>query len=306
MTRRDMIAGIAACPLLLQAQPPQSPKISVFSKHLQFLEGEALVDAVQSLGFDGIDLAVRKGGHIEPARVKTELPRLAALCRRRKIDIPMLTTDIVDATTPYAEEILGTMEDLGIRYYRWGGFVWTGAKPYARQIDDFKPRVEKLAALNAKHQVSAMYHTHSGVGIVGASIWDLHEILTGFDPKLVGINYDIGHATVEGGFGGWMNSYRIAAEYIRGIAIKDFVWEKNTKGEYKVAWKPLGEGMVKLKQFVGMVRSSNFEGPLQMHFEYPLGGADNGSRNPAMPKEQIFAAMQRDLRALRALFGAPS
>src|SRR5579863_3735129 len=218
-------------------------KIAIFSKHLEFLEGADLAAGAKEIGFDGIDLAVRKGGHVEPARVKQDLPALAGIIRQHGLEVPMLTTDIVDADTPYAGDVLGAMSDLGIRNYRWGGFLWTQDRPIARQIEEFKPRVAKLAALNAKYQASAMYHTHSGAGLVGASIWDLHEILRGSDPRLVGVNYDVGHATIEGGLGGWIESFRITGEYLRGIAVKDFAWEKDVNGKWKAEWKPLGEGM---------------------------------------------------------------
>ena len=114
----------------------------------------------------------------------------------------MLTTDIADTETPYAEDILRSMSELGIRHYRWGGFKYNRDTPLAKQLADSRPRVEKLAKLNARYRVGAMYHTHSGIGLVGAPIWDLHELLDGLDPAAVGVNYDVGHATVEGGFGG--------------------------------------------------------------------------------------------------------
>ena len=144
-----------------------------------------------------------------------------------------------------------------------------------------------------------MYHTHSGIGVVGAPIWDLHILLQDFDPKAVGINYDIGHATIEGGFGGWIDSFRVCGPHLRGIAVKDCLWEKGADGSWKSAFVPLGQGMVKLNQFFSMVKQAKFDGPLQLHFEYPLGGADDGKTNPTMPKEQIFAAMRRDLGVLR-------
>jgi sugar phosphate isomerase/epimerase len=282
-----------------------SLKIAIFSKHLEFLEGAELAAGAKEIGFDGIDLAVRKGGHVEPARVNQDLPALVGVIRQQGLEVPMLTTDIVDADTPYTEDVLGTMSELGIHNYRWGGFVWTEDKPIARQIEEFKPRVARLAALNAKHQASAMYHTHSGAGLVGASIWDLHEILRGFDPRLVGVNYDIGHATIEGGVGGWIESFRITGEYLRGIAVKDFAWEKDNKGKWKAAWKPLGEGMVKFPQFFDMVRAAQFAGPLQLHFEYSLGGAESGKRTGlTMTKEQIFAAMKKDVATLRGYLAA--
>ena len=111
----------------------------------------------------------------------------------------------------------------------------------ARQLEEMKPRVAKLAALNSRYQADAMYHTHSGIGLVGASIWDLYIVLKDFDPQAVGVNYDIGHATIEGGFGGWINSFRITGPHLRGIAVKDFLWEKDKQG-WKADFKPLGRG----------------------------------------------------------------
>ena len=100
-------------------------KIAIFSKHLQFLDGEELAKAAADLGVDGIDLAVRKGGHVEPERVKQDLPPLVAAIRKHGLEVPMLTTDIVDADTPYANDVLAAMTDVGIHHYRWGGLKWT-------------------------------------------------------------------------------------------------------------------------------------------------------------------------------------
>ena len=302
-SRRTMLATSAA---LMGAtsggaatETPKRPlKVAIFSKHLLFLQGEQLAGSASEIGFDGVDLAVRKGGHVTPERVKQDLPPLISTLRKHGLEIPMITTDIVDADTPYAEDILSTASQLGIRYYRWGGLTYKPDIPLAQQLDSMKPRVEKLAALNARYRATAMYHTHSGLNVVGASIWDLHELLEGLDPASIGVNYDVGHATVEGGFGGWINSYRITGKYLHGIAVKDFLWEKKGKDNWRPAWKPLGDGMVRLPEFFRMVAHSQFNGPLQLHFEYPLGGAENGKTQVADPSA-VFAQMRRDLQQLR-------
>jgi sugar phosphate isomerase/epimerase len=274
-------------------------KVAIFSKHLQFLRGEALATGAAEIGFDGIDLAVRKGGHVEPERVRQDLPNLVAAIRSHGLEVPMLTTDIVDADTPHADDVLKTMAELGIHHYRWATIRYDADRPIAKQLDELKPRVAKLAALNARYQAGAMYHTHSGIGLFGASIWDLYIVLKDFDPQAVGVNYDIGHATIEGGLGGWINSLRITGPHLRGVAVKDFLWEKDNRG-WKANFKPLGTGMVHFPQFFGMLAAAHFSGPLQLHFEYPLGGADNGKTSITIPKEEVFAAMKRDLQQLRS------
>src|SRR5437667_12835537 len=117
VSRRAVLAGGAA--LLARAAAKDKLKVSIFSKHLQFLQGEDLAKAAAAMGFDGIDITLRKGGHVEPERVRQDLPALVAIIRKHGLEVPMVTTDIVDPDTPHTEDMLKTMADLGIRYYRF-------------------------------------------------------------------------------------------------------------------------------------------------------------------------------------------
>ena len=161
-------------------------KVAIFSKHLQFLEGAALAGAAADMGFDGIDITVRSGGHVQPERVSEDLPPLVAIIREHGLDVPMVTTDIVDAGTPHLRGVLKTLAELGIHYYRWGGFKYTASEPISTQIAAFHQRAAKLAVINAEYKVCAMYHTHSGVNLVGAPVWDIVEILKSLDPAAIG------------------------------------------------------------------------------------------------------------------------
>jgi L-ribulose-5-phosphate 3-epimerase len=212
----------------------------------------------------------------------------------------MVTTDIVDATSSHARTVLKTLANLGIRYYRWGGFTYHAHQPLARQFEDLHRRSAQLAKLNTEYNVCAMYHTHSGVDLVGAPIWDIFQILKDLDPNAVAINYDVGHATVEGGLGGWIDSFRVAESYIRGIALKDFIWQKGARQNWDPAWVPLGQGMVRFPKFFSLLANTAFDGPVQLHFEYPLGGADAGKRVLTIDRQQVFSAMRRDLHQLRS------
>ncbi|MDQ6759255.1 MAG: sugar phosphate isomerase/epimerase, partial [Acidobacteriota bacterium] len=219
MNRRKFLlsaGGLAISPLLAA---PAKQNIAIFSKHLQFLNGEELAKSVAFLGFDGIDLTVRAGGHVEPQRVVQDLPPLVKTIRANGLEVPMITSDILDADSPHTEDVLRTISALGINHYRWGGFKYDDKTPLPDQLEALKPRVAKLAKLNTKYQAGAMFHTHSGKGLVGAPIWDLYILLKDFDPKAVGINYDIGHATIEGGSGGWIDSFRVTGPYLRGVAV---------------------------------------------------------------------------------------
>lgn len=297
--RHFLAAAIAAAPL--RAAAPY--ELSVFSKHLHFLGWSEMAAAAKEIGFDGIDLTVRKGGHVLPERVTEDLPKAHEAIKRAGLKLTMITSDVADLSSPNAELVLRTAAKLGVRHYRWGGFRYQdGGKPIAEQLADFRPKVKELAAFNRQLGLCAMYHTHSGVNQVGASMWDLWMLLKDHDPAQVSYNYDIGHATVEGGLGGWVHSARLAAPLMGGIALKDFRWEKGPKG-WRVQWCPIGEGMVQFDKFFAMMKASKFGGPLQVHYEYDLGGADKGLTRLTVEPKVVFSAMKRDLSTLRNLLG---
>jgi sugar phosphate isomerase/epimerase len=322
MTRRHLLIGSGL--FSLAAAPPPSPKVTVvsklvqslaspkpavtspellkvviMSKFLQFLDVPGMAGAAKEMGFDGIDLCVREDAHVLPDRCEDELPRAVETIRKAGLDVPMVTAAIVDAQSPHAEKILRTASRLGIRYYRWGGFTYVERISIPEQLESLKARVRDLAALNRQYGMTAMYHTHSGPNLVGACVWDIWYILKDFHPDEVGVNYDVGHATVEGGSGGWLHDTRLILPYTRGIAIKDFKWGTNAKGRWEPMWCPLGEGMVDYNRYLPMVKAAGFHGPVQLHIEYPLGGVENGATKLSLSKEQAFASMRKDLTLVR-------
>lgn len=304
LSRRDWMAGMAAAAAAPVAAQPAAERVTIcaFSKHFHWAGVPEAAEVCAKLGYDGIDLTLRKGGHVLPERVADDLPKAVEAIRKAGLTVPMATTDIVDPSTPHAEAILKTMAALGIRRYRWGGFRYNEKEPIAQQLESFKPRVRDLAALNKQYGVCAMYHTHSGIGQVGACMWDLWLLLKDHDPNLVSANYDIGHATVEGGFGGWIHTSRLLLPYTRGVAVKDFRWASNDRGVWRPRWCALGEGMVDFRQFFGIMKAARFAGPLQLHMEYPeLGGADVGRTSFTIPKEKLLAIMRKDVETLKGL-----
>ena len=209
----------------------------------------------------------------------------------------MITTGIADVETSFTEDILKAASRLGIRNYRFGAYKWDPQKPYAEQLESMKPRLAKLAALNARYGMCAICILALRLqALVGASIWDLWYMMRDLDPAAIGINFDVAHATIEGGLGGWIDSFKISGTHMRGIAIKDFTW-RNMQAQ----WTPIGDGMVKLPQFFRMIAETKFHGPVQMHYEYPLGGAQDGKTSISIPKEEVYAAMKKDLDKTRAM-----
>jgi sugar phosphate isomerase/epimerase len=300
MTRREAIA-LAAAPLLAADRAPvKKLPVCAFSKHFQWLDWKDSAALMAELGYDGVDLTLRAGGHVLPERVADDLPKAFEVYKAAGLSMPMTTAGIVDVTSPHAEAMVKTMAALGIRRYRWGGFRYHESQPVQKQIAEFTAKSRDLAALNKAHGVCAMYHTHSGVGQFGSSMWDIWNVVKDLDRSAVSINLDIGHATVEGGLGGWINTSRLVLPYSRGVAVKDFYWAKNAKGAWAPRWCALGQGMVNLRQFFGYVKSSGFEGPIQLHLEYEeLGDAHSGKTKSTIPRDEFVRLMKQDLATLR-------
>ena len=312
LSRRELLATAAAAASVQRspAAPPADSKdkrftICAFSKHFQWTDVKGAAETMRDLGYEGVDLTVRPAGHVLPERVQEDLPKAAETIAKAGMKLTMITSDIVDPKTPHAEAVLKTLASLHVRHYRWGGFKYDLKRSIPDQLTEFKARVKDLAAMNKHYGVTAMYHTHSGPREVGASMWDLHRLLEGLDTNAVSANYDIGHATVEGGHGGWIHSANLLLPYSRGLAFKDFLWAKDKKGEWKPGWCPIGDGMVHFKEFLAMVKKSDFTGPLQLHMEYEeLGTAANGATASSVPKDKLLAMMRQDVTRFRAMLTA--
>jgi hypothetical protein len=76
MHRRDFLKTAAALPALAEGAPsPSRPALCIFSKHMAQFDWQGLAENARRVGFDGVDLTVRPGGHVLPERVAEDLPR---------------------------------------------------------------------------------------------------------------------------------------------------------------------------------------------------------------------------------------
>ena len=294
LTRRAFMtatgAALVSAPLVTESagQAPGSRlKVIAFSKPFTHLNFEDTAELVADVGWNGIECPVRtKDTHILPERAADDLPKMVEALRKRGREVTLITTDIVgvDAGT---EALLRVAAGLGIRRYRLGPIRYAANKPIDAQLREIAPRLRDLAQLNASLGIQGAIQNHSGADYFAAPVWDAYDVIRPLDPAAMGLAFDIGHATLEGGLS-WPIQARLAEPRLSLVYVKDFRWEKQDKG-WTPVWCPLGQGLVNKKFFATLAKSA-FTGPIGQHHEYDLGKT---------PAEHV-AHYKEDLRTLRA------
>ncbi|MEN3337034.1 MAG: hypothetical protein V7647_710 [Acidobacteriota bacterium] len=243
-------------------------KIIAFSKPFTHLNYDDTADLVAEVGWDGIECPVRKTAtHIDPERVEEDLPKMVEALTRRGREVAMITTDITGVSAS-AERILRTASRLGIRKYRLGPMYYAADRPVPEQLEEFSARIRDLAHLNHELGIQGGIQNHSGHNYFGAPVWDAFDAVKALPAADIGIAFDIGHATLEGGLS-WPIQAHLAEPRYSVVYVKDFRWEKLAKG-WEPVWCALGDGMVS-RAFFETLGRSGFAGPVCQHHEYEIG-----------------------------------
>ena len=284
---------------MFQNSPVDRLKIHIFSKHLQFLNYQDLAEAAAEMGFDGIDLTVRPKGHVLPERVESDMPKAVEAMRKVGLMPLLMTTSVQDADNVTDKQVLKTAVVLGIEYYRMNWFAYPEEKSIPESLLYFQQKIKDLSYLNKELGLTGCYQNHAG-NLVGASIWELWELLKEADKQYMGLQYDIRHAVVEGGLS-WQNGLRLVHPHIKTLAIKDFLWAKKD-GVWDPQNVPLGEGMVDFKTYFKLLKQYRVNVPVSLHLEHPLGGAEHGDTKISVDKKVVFDAMKKDLKTVHDLW----
>jgi sugar phosphate isomerase/epimerase len=270
--------------------------IHIFSKHLQWLDYQEMAVTAKKIGFDGVDLTVRPGGHVLPEHVERDLPRAVEAIRKAGLKAELITTAITDPKEINTEKIIRIASKLGIKHYRMGWLKYSEEQPIIKQLEHYKTQLKELEQMNQLYKIHGAYQNHAGDS-VGAPLWDIWYLIKDFDPEWLGCRFDIRHAMVEG-LNSWKIDLRLLKHHIKSLDIKDFRYlQEGNKVE--VENKPIGAGVVDFKNYFSMLEQLNINAPITLHAEYDLGGANKGATKLSLPPEQIISALSKDLNLLK-------
>ncbi|MFA9390990.1 MAG: sugar phosphate isomerase/epimerase family protein [Prolixibacteraceae bacterium] len=310
ITRRKFIksAGVVAMAAPILSSPlkafsmntAEAPlQVHLFSKVLHFLEVKEAGQIVADLGFSGLDLTVRPGGHVSPENVESDLPKAIKAIQQSGSACELITTAVSDVTNPLDVATIKAAAAAGVKYYRSNWFRFKEELTMEESLDFYREKLRELAELNKELGIVGCYQNHSGT-FVGASIWEVKKILETANPDYFGAQYDIRHAVAEGG-NSWPNGVKLIKDRINTIVLKDFRWEK-VNGKWQTMDVPVGEGMVDFTNYFKLLKSYGLNPPVSLHMEYSLGGAEKGQREITVDKKVVFDAMKKDLNTLQQLW----
>jgi len=278
-------------------------QLVMFSKHLGPLSIPEAGRTIKSLGFDGVDLTVRPGGHVLPDKVKDALPTAVRQLREHGLAVPMITTGIVDANDPHTARIMATAAEQGIRNLKLGYWPYRPFGKLRAQLDAARKAMDGIEVLARRYDVRASIHVHSG-NYLSAVAGNIHGLLKERDPHHVGAYLDPGHMTLEGGASGWMLGIDLLQDYISMVAVKSFGHfpvqdpaHGDTRWHDKLV--PLRDGIVRWREVFPCLKQLGWDGVVSFHSEY------QGSHSwKELNTEELVSQTREDLAYLRPVIRA--
>ena len=199
----------------------------------------------------------------------------------------MLTTELLSSDDPTAEPILATAAKLSVPVIKPGYYHYKFVD-VRKEVEEASNKFRSLVELAHKYGVRVGFHNHSGY--IGEAIWDISRVMDTLNPKDAGYYFDLAHATIEGGLGGWRADANLTMPRLKMISAKDFYWDKNGPGPkgWRILTCPMGEGMCHWKDYLKTVAASNFQGLISYQLEYEIPGVSDNQGAPCRVKNATW------------------
>lgn len=296
MTRRTVLQTLAVAAIGRDARPQAAaeknggpragaaagartrPLICAYSKNLAKVPYAELGLIAAQIGYDGIDLTVMRGGHVDPAIANVDLVRAVETVRGAGVEVPMISTEITSQADGSAYAVLAIASRVDVKLFRMGFWPWGSTADMVRRIALIRNEVVNTIALGRQNDMVAMFPNRAG-NFFGSNFWDAQTVIAGMDTRWIGYYFDPSQTQT------WEPALKFALPQLKAVSVQDGTWQKS--GD-QWAFKPcaLGEGMVDWERFFTILAQSRFMGPISVHCEYE-------------PQDSV-GALAKDLEFVRA------
>ena len=239
-------------------------KYIMFTKHLEGLDIEGIINALKFVGVEGADLCVRPGYPVNPENADKQLLVAAKQFADEGLSIPLVTTptSFLGPKDSDVQRVYAACGEAGVANLKVGYWHWSKEDGgYWALVDRIREALDGFQALSAKHGVRTCLHNHSGTSM-GLNSSAVMNLVKGFGPQHVGVFADPGHLSIVGE--PIDMALDIVKDYFAVMSFKDMM--RPPGGGTRVV--RMGHGFVDWETTVRTLTEMNFDGPVSFHSEY--------------------------------------
>lgn len=244
-----------------------------FTKFWNHLDVHGLGQQAQTLGYDGLDLAVRDGHAISPTNVVADLSEAVQSWKDVGIECPMISagTSLTNPTDPETIALFEAAATADIPRIKIGYFTYTPGDVFDESWTHSRRMLEGFEKLSQSTGVQTLYHTHSG-RCLGSNCAGLRHLLEGYEPIHIGAYVDLGHLAING------EDVQMGLPMLRDrlsvVGAKDAHHIRDPRPQPRAAFADkfvlLGQGAAEWPEAIALLKSWGFSGPLTIHTEYTM------------------------------------
>jgi len=253
------------------------PILCVYSGCFAKLPVDLLPETVSGMGFEGVDLTVMPGGHVDPSKYMVQMDRAFQMFQDASLEVPMVSTAYTSASQPFAYQVLYISAQFGARFCKLGAWPPQTAIPAAL----LRANLNQLATTSLQCRIASLIPNHAG-SYPGRTISELDALMPPAGRAVLGYCFDPAQSVIESRSpNGWESELRAALPRLGAISLADAAITKDDPVPC-----PLGEGVVDWKKFFAILKDVNFRGPISIRQDYQPRNA--------------FATLMKDLAFARA------
>jgi sugar phosphate isomerase/epimerase len=253
------------------------PMLCVYSGCFAKLPVALLPETVSGMGFEGVDLTVMPGGHVDPSKYMVQMDRAFQMFQDASLEVPMISTNYTSASQPFAYQVLYVAAQYGARFCKLGAWPEATGVPAAL----LRANLNQIAATSLQCRIASLIPNHAG-SYPGRSIAELNALMPPAGRAVLGYCFDPAQSVIESKSpNGWEAELKAALPRLGAVSLADAAISNDQPGPCA-----MGEGVIDWKKFFSILKEANFRGPISLRQDYEPHNA--------------FATLTKDLAFARA------
>jgi sugar phosphate isomerase/epimerase len=253
-------------------------KFSATSVMLPHLDLKQTCKLLSDLGFDGIELRVRRlpaeraneppspwGRHLtdlSPDNITERAEEVKSITSEYGIKIPAFASSCSASDLDHVKLLLEGAQAVGCSAIRLSCRGYNGTVNYHELYAEAVENYSKALGITREYGVRVLVEMHGGTIHTSASL--AHRIVSNFDAKDIGVIYDPQNM-VKDGYETIQLAMELLGDYLAHIHAgghRPFPKEPDAKGTVNWAWEgcPMAEGLFDFPKMMECLRKVNFDG----------------------------------------------